>query len=701
MTAPVLKSKRIKSRLFLWGIVISILPLLFLGFLSFKMVYSHMERMITETNFERASTIAKQTRDYVGDQIHSLFEIASTNSSVLIGKDPLARENVLGTLLREVPYVEEIDVIDSNFRILDMISRRELSESYPASYERMIEIPEDKSFTVSSISFTEYGRPQFYLSVRIQDPQNRKTLGYLQAKVDLKQIITEFVSVPIGKAGYIYFVDGQGNLFGHTDFSRILRQENVRENPLVKSFLEGQMSAKGVVFNNQDNTNVIGQFVAIETLNWGVFIEQPTQEAFQPIYSFAFTLLVIVLGTICIVTAVSIALGTKLVKPLENLESEVRRIISTGDLQAHIPIQTQDEVGSLVQSFNRLMNTVDEKNKSLEFEKQLLTTIVDGIGAGIVLLDRGKKMIWQNRMFTDWFKENSNGDYNDISQENKHLTLFMNGSKRYFRKKHYILSSDNNDSPVNLLLFEDVTQQIAMEAKMIETDKMVAVGLLASGVAHEINNPLAIISVYCEDLLEHAEEDNPESIVKEVKCVLNTILEQIFRCEDITNRLLNFARKPSEELDFFESGISTLNTLALLRYRAKQKKVTIRSNIEEELYVKGNENEWQQVVLNLITNALDASFEGGEIEVTAQSNAESISYIVKDNGCGIVKDSLTKVFDPFFTTKPAGQGTGLGLFVSYGIIHRMNGQLVIESIKGEGTTVKITLPSYPKGDNEG
>lgn len=236
---------------------------------------------------------------------------------------------------------------------------------------------------------------------------------------------------------------------------------------------------------------------------------------------------------------------------------------------------------------------------------------------------------------------------------------------------------------------------------MIETDKMVAVGLLASGVAHEINNPLAIISVYCEDLLEHAEEDDPESIVKEVKFVLNTILEQIFRCEDITNRLLNFARKPSEELDFFESGVSTLNTLALLRYRAKQKKVTIRSNIEEELYVKGNENEWQQVVLNLITNALDASFEGGEIEVTAQSNEESISYVVKDNGCGIEKDSLTKVFDPFFTTKPAGQGTGLGLFVSYGIIQRMNGQLVIESIKGEGTTVKITLPFYLKGDNEG
>jgi two-component system, NtrC family, sensor kinase len=704
MTAPVSWWNRIKGRVLLWGITISILPLLFLGFGSFNSVHHHMEIMITDTNFERASTIARQTQDYVKDQTDSLYQIASTNSSVLLGNNDLAREIALSTLLREVPYFEEIKVIDSNFKRLSIVARRDVIANSPLSSPETIIIPANKSFSFSPISFSEYGRPQFYLSVRIQDPQNRETIGYLQAKVDLKQIITEFVSVPIGKAGNVYFVDEHGRLFGHTDFSRVLRQEDVRGNQLVQSFLRGEMFAKGIEFKNQDAIEVVGQFVAIDEMNWGVFIEQPASEAFQPIYSFALTLLGVVLGATCIVTLVSIAFGLKLVKPLENLESEVRHIISTGDLKSQIPIQTHDEVGSLVQSFNRLLNSLNTKNINLELEKKLLATVVEGIGAGMVLLDSNNTIVWRNDIFSNWFEGNLNvehlwelitsfeGSTSPSQEKERVITTTLKGEKRYFRLTQHLLPPENHESAVYLLLIEDVTQRIVMEAKVIETDKMAALGLLASGVAHEINNPLAIIAAYSEDLLECIQDESVPT-AKGFKGALTTIIEQVIRCETITGRLLHFARKPSDEPDLFNIGASTLNTLALLSSRARQKKVAIRSNIEPELYVIGNENEWQQVVLNTLSNALDVSKENGVIDVTV-SSSNNVLVAVRDYGQGIDPDDLPKVFDPFFTTKPTGQGTGLGLFVSYGIVQRMRGNLMIESVKGEGTLVKITLPSY-------
>lgn len=115
------------------------------------------------------------------------------------------------------------------------------------------------------------------------------------------------------------------------------------------------------------------------------------------------------------------------------------------------------------------------------------------------------------------------------------------------------------------------------------------------------------------------------------------------------------------------------------------------------MYVKGNENEWQQVVLNILSNALDASPVDTQVEIETWCLEENIHFLVRDNGHGISPREIKSVFNPFYTTKPMGQGTGLGLFVSYGIIQRMNGCINIESTEGRGTTVSITLPSYKVG----
>lgn len=276
--------------------------------------------------------------------------------------------------------------------------------------------------------------------------------------------------------------------------------------------------------------------------------------------------------------------------------------------------------------------------------------------------------------------------------------MYLPLERRHFRQMYYELSPDNPENATYLLLLDDVTQEVEMEARMIETDKMVAIGLLASGVAHEINNPLAIVAAHSEDLLDRLNEEELGPTRGEIKTGFKIVLEQIVRCKQITDRLLGFARKPINGSDLIDIGVTSVQTLGLLVHRAKQKHIKIELQLENSLFILGNENEWQQVVLNLITNALDASAEGRVIEVKGCREGEKVHFIVKDYGEGIPQINLKKAFDPFFTTKSVGQGTGLGLYVSYGIVQKMQGEMALESMEGQGTCVKITLPLHKAGD---
>ncbi|MDA8226094.1 MAG: ATP-binding protein [Desulfitobacterium hafniense] len=700
---------RIKIHVLLFGVAMSILPLFFLGYLSFSAVRQHLEKNIHEQNYERVTVLANEMREFVLNTENSLIHLTAANAVSLVGKDETSRKIILGTLLRQETFVEEIKVADKDFNLLDHVARRDVVLPHLEITKIENPVAFDQTLAMSQVFFSNDRRPQFYLTVAVQDPIIRERIGYLQAKVDLKGIISKFVNLGLGQTGYVYLVDQSGNLIGHTDFSRVLRQEEVRQNPAVQSFIEGKASSTESEHVNVDGVKVIGSFATVGTPNWAVFVEQPISEAYKPIYEFSIRLLMIAIMIMVIVTILSIAFGLKLVHPVENLEGQVRRIISTGDLESHIPIESWDEIGRLVQSFNQLLNLLDEKNENLKDEKELLTTVVDGIGAGMVLLNSEKKIIWWNTKFAEWFgNELVNLPYEQVFKDEnmegfrlengRIISVSVAGERRNIRQMYYELTPDNPENAAYLLLLADVTQEVELEARMIETDKMAALGLLASGVAHEINNPLAIAAAHSEDLLDRLDEEEPGPSQGEIKKGFKIVLEQIVRCKQITARLLGFARKRTTGPDLVDIGVASLQTLGLLGHREKQQNIKIESHLEHGLFVSGNENEWQQVVLNILTNAFDASAEGGVIEVKGWREGEEILFTVRDYGQGISQKYLKKVFDPFFTTKPSGQGTGLGLFVSYGIVQKMQGKLALESIEGQGTIVKITLPSHKAGD---
>jgi two-component system NtrC family sensor kinase len=246
----------------------------------------------------------------------------------------------------------------------------------------------------------------------------------------------------------------------------------------------------------------------------------------------------------------------------------------------------------------------------------------------------------------------------------------------------------------------------AMNEQIVETGKLASVGELAAGIAHEINNPVAIMveeAGWIEDLLEEEEFQEGENL-NEFKRALQQIRTQGKRCKEITYKLLSFARKTDSRIQDVQLNDLLEELVALSAQRAKYSNVTIHTRFQEQLpLIQVSQSEMQQVFLNLINNALDAMEKsGGTINLTSQLEGDHIVIEVADDGPGIPKANLGRIFDPFFTTKSVGKGTGLGLSICYGIISRLGGEIKVKSAVGVGTTfaVKIPLPKDWKTKNE-
>lgn len=245
-----------------------------------------------------------------------------------------------------------------------------------------------------------------------------------------------------------------------------------------------------------------------------------------------------------------------------------------------------------------------------------------------------------------------------------------------------------------------------MNQQVIETGKLASVGELAAGIAHEINNPVAIMveeAGWLQDLMEDGAFESQEDI-EEFERALNQIRVQGRRCKEITHKLLSFARKTDSRIEAFEIGPLIEEVVALSAQRAKYSNVELTTHLEPKLpAISASHSELQQVFLNLINNALDAMDKtGGKLEVSARQEQDNLVINVSDNGPGIPKANLARIFDPFFTTKPVGSGTGLGLSICYGIIHKIGGEISVQSAVDVGTTFSIRIPvkSVENQENE-
>jgi len=249
-----------------------------------------------------------------------------------------------------------------------------------------------------------------------------------------------------------------------------------------------------------------------------------------------------------------------------------------------------------------------------------------------------------------------------------------------------------------LIIMDDITERVDLEDQLSQADKLSSIGLLAAGVAHEVNTPLAVISSYAQMLSKQLQGDEHKS------SVLEKITRQTFRASEIVNNLLNFSRTSGAEFAEVDVNRVICDTLSLLEHQFKTAKIRVQDELAPHLpSIQGNAGRLQQVFLNLFLNAKDAMPNGGTLRIVT-SNGDGVRVIVADTGLGISQEHIQRIYDPFFTTKNVPQngqkrGTGLGLSVTYGIIQEHAGKIRVESSPEEGTTFYVDFPLLRKAVN--
>jgi signal transduction histidine kinase len=289
---------------------------------------------------------------------------------------------------------------------------------------------------------------------------------------------------------------------------------------------------------------------------------------------------------------------------------------------------------------------------------------------------------------------------NRVCSQNAIITI--NGRHRHFTVTASPLRATEEKPGDIIIVKRDVTLEKEYQKKYYYAEKMATIGLLAAGVAHEINNPLTAISGFTQGLRRRlpqlAQHLKDSALMEDYAEYLEIIHKECRRCRDIVQSLLTIS--PRQKLDFSRVDLNLLvkNVMRLLHHRVKHLPPDIiKLSLEPELPpVNGNPAELEQVILNLILNALDAvTGKKGEICLhTCPKDDDEIILEVQDNGCGIDADHLPKLFDPFFTTKPPGQGIGIGLSTCYQIIRGHGGEIAVDSPSGEGAVFTITLPQF-------
>src|SRR5215470_13389187 len=240
-----------------------------------------------------------------------------------------------------------------------------------------------------------------------------------------------------------------------------------------------------------------------------------------------------------------------------------------------------------------------------------------------------------------------------------------------------------------ILLIEDITDHVHLEEQLQISEKMASIGLLAAGVAHEVNTPLTGISSFTQMLLDGADPSDPKTVL------LEKIEKQTFRAAKIVNGLLNLSRPGAGDNERAPVDLNAVITdvFSLLEHQFEVGRIKVRRELSAEMaMVRGIEHQLQQVFLNLFLNARDAMPRGGWLSVTTRVANGHVVAEVSDTGSGIPSEHLARIYDPFFTTKAIGRGTGLGLSITYGIVREHQGTIRCDSAIGQGTRFTLTLP---------
>jgi signal transduction histidine kinase/HAMP domain-containing protein len=436
----------------------------------------------------------------------------------------------------------------------------------------------------------------------------------------------------------------------------------------------------------------------------------------------------VALGAVMVVLTVAVLvwlLRRMVLGPLAEIVVSSQRIVE-GDLESRASVSGEGEFPHLAWQVNRMTDHLAASLREVEVKRTELQTILDAIDDEVVVLDKSRRVVAANEAFRSKLPDGSAepvgglcGDHPGtqwpcgVDRPNSCPVARVFETARLEKGIVSYVESNGEDRVVEihaspLVVVDDVVRQVVevrrdiserrqMEAILAHSEHLASLGLMASGLSHEINNPLGAIAASVEGLLRRlpGDPDMRGETRERLEQVLSRMAGEVERCRTITNRLLRIAR-PSERLrNLVDVNHVIEDVVALLSHDIRHAGIEVQLELREGLPIfRGDETQIVQIIMNVGMNAVQAMGEkGGRLRISTLAEDQRIVITVEDSGSGISLEVQKRMFEPFFTTKPAGKGTGLGLFITHQIVTSLGGSIHVRSEPGVGTKVVIGLPN--------
>jgi two-component system NtrC family sensor kinase len=407
----------------------------------------------------------------------------------------------------------------------------------------------------------------------------------------------------------------------------------------------------------------------------------------------------------------------------EDCDETVCRLVDAAAQQAALAAHISSLYQSAREASANLTVEVQRRTAQVEAQGRFIEAIIDSLPLSLYAIDREYKIVAWNRnrelgelgiprgsalgkiifsVLTRQKRELLESEFSRVFQTGEierieHETLNANGDVMHWLISKIPMWIDRSGQVSHVITVgEDITDRVEANRAVARAEKLSAIGRLAAGVVHEINNPLATISACAEALESRVNEGAFEksSAVEDLREYLGLIRSEAFRCKTITNGLLDFSRTRATEYIAVDLGNVISSAVRLLSHQQRGERIDFRIETQSDLpQVSGDPGQLQQVIIALASNAIDAMPIGGVLKIVSSRSGDNVSVEVSDTGVGIPPENVGKIFEPFFTTKELGKGTGLGLAVCYGILTEHGGSLDVQSTVGVGTTFTISLPA--------
>ncbi len=436
-------------------------------------------------------------------------------------------------------------------------------------------------------------------------------------------------------------------------------------------------------------------------------------------------------GTLAVIGLVGVILGWLLHRLVLRPVALLRRALSAaegGDLGRELPATGDDEMADLSAQFNRMAASLRETLARLREREEYLGRILASADDGIVVVDRDLRVVTANDAYLALCGKQRDEVVGQACcfapqchrPETDHCpswAAFSQGAgRRVVRRmtddagatRTYEISASpleiNGEICQALEVWRDITERTRLEAGLAHSERLASVGLLAAGISHEINNPLATITT-CLDGLQRRLDETPTqqaALATVIRDYLELIQREVHRCRDLTSKLVLLSRKSSLAREPVDLNAILAETISLLDFEVADRRAQIDRELAPDLpLVRGDDARLRQVMLNLLMNALQAVGEGGRVCIRSQHEGDRVRIAIIDNGCGIAPADLDHVFEPFYSARRGRRSSGLGLFISNQIVHAHGGTMEIRSQLGLGTEVEVVIPVDGGSGDEG